>query len=221
VLFINFSKSAAGKALIKVWKASDPNANPKELYFKDVYPNEINQEIETRLSQKLFQKDYEERLREKFLEEKATVHAELQRQRESLGSECKPDVLSQVFRATIGRSLLNWSRDADAAKREANEVTGLIRLTTGVSLKDIATHGLRGGEGSFLREAKDFWTDSLDEIGIGENNEVRRLFRNLDVTNLPLPPEVKITIDDRSIDNARKNLETLVDPLNIRGLFDW
>jgi hypothetical protein len=119
---------------------------------------------------------------------------------------CKPDVVSQIFRGTIGRLLLTYAGNKEAAKNEKGDIAALTRLLTGISLTDIMKYGIGGGPNSEVKKLGRTWTDGLDSVGIGPNSALRQGAAALDPTNQNVPKQLQITIDNRSMDNLGKNV---------------
>ncbi|MBB3746982.1 hypothetical protein FHX10_006535 [Rhizobium sp. BK591] len=92
-----------------------------------------------------------------------------------LDGSCKSDVGNQVVRVALAP--IGWiGGNFEAAKDEHNLVTQVFKAVSGVSPKDIAKHGILGGENSELRKL-------ANVIAGGENSEVRKTLRFLDPSN--------------------------------------
>ncbi|AWO87806.1 MULTISPECIES: hypothetical protein [Bradyrhizobium] len=202
ISFKNWEESATAQALLKTLrKGTDPSA----YFFKEIYPKEMTEAQEVTMAQKVFKYDYETRLRPKLDEDVKKVRANLAEAKDNLDKNCKPDVVSQVFRGTIGRVLLTYEGNKQAAKNEKGDLAHFIRLTSGISLTDIARYGLRGGPNSELAKLGKTWTDGLDSVGIGKNSVIRQFGRAVDPTNLNVPKPLQITVDRNTGSNILRN----------------
>lgn len=202
----SWEESASGVELIKAWKADNPNVNLVEDFNSKIYSKEMTAEKEIELARKLYQFDYEQNIKPKLDASVTTINKNLAEAKQKVDENCKPDVVSQIFRGTIGRILLTYAGNKEAAKNEKGDFAALTRLLTGISLTDIMKYGIGGGPNSELKKLGKTWTDGLDSIGIGPNSFLRQATAALDPTNIKVPKELQITIDDRSLPNLEKNL---------------
>lgn len=91
-----------------------------------------------------------------LLEKKqGATQAKLDEAKGKLYSGCPQDVGNQVFRGAV--TILTAPVDVmkgnfDAAGRESGDVDKLLRAITGVSVKDIKSHGVCGGSNSEMRK---------------------------------------------------------------------
>ncbi|GAB4520265.1 MAG: hypothetical protein Tsb0019_21160 [Roseibium sp.] len=100
--------------------------------------------------------NFRHELRSFRLKERDLTAAEFARQSDELGSACRMDAGNQALRVVLTTAMAPVDivlGNIKAAEREANVVTGAVRATTGVSLRDIQDHGLAGGENSEVRKA--------------------------------------------------------------------
>lgn len=203
--FKQWSESATSIELIKLKVAADSAFDASAFFSDSIYKTEVSAEQETKLAYMVFDIDYE-RLKKKVDEDVSKVRSNLAESKASLDANCKQDVVSQIFRGTIGRALLTLAGNKEAAKNEKGDIAAFVRLTTGISITDILKNGLRGGENSELAKLGKAWTAGLDSVGIGENSELRKVAAAIDPTNLDVPKQLQFKIDDRSVENAITNL---------------
>jgi hypothetical protein len=201
-----WEQSASGAELIKAWKTTDPNVNVVDDFNKKIYSKEMTPEKEIEMARRLYKIDYEQNIKPKLDQSVATINKNIADSKQKVDESCKPDVVSQIFRGTIGRLLLIYAGNKEAAKNEKGDIAALTRLLTGISLTDITKYGIGGGPNSELKKLGKTWTDGLDSIGIGPNSFLRQGAAALDPTNLNVPKQLQITIDDRSLPNLEKNL---------------
>ncbi len=204
--YTEWTKTATAGELTKAWLSLDPKSDVKKKFFATIYKKQVSSDQEKKFAYTLFQLDYKQNIKPKLDIEAADVRQKLQDNKKELDEGCSPDVLSQVLRGTIGRAILTYNRNKDAAENEKGDIAYEVRRWTGISLTDIAKYGLRGGENSELSKLGKAWTAGLDSIGIGENHFLREAARALDVTNMKVPKGLQVTIDDDSVDNTLKNL---------------
>ncbi|WP_144578917.1 hypothetical protein [Agrobacterium sp. DE0009] len=200
-----WSDSPAGKGTIASW-GNPGEEKVQEMFFQHIYPAEIKPDVETTLARQLFKMDYDQKIKPTLASDRAEISKKLDEQRAQLDASCKPDVVSQIFRGTIGNALVMLKGNFDAAKREPGELAKVVRAVTGISIGDIMKNGLAGGENSEMNKLRKNWTVALDNVGIGQNNEIRRALAAIDPTNLPSPKEVQVNIDKGTIPNLKKNL---------------
>lgn len=194
-IFKNWSESPEVKSLLDLQRASNPSFDVRKFFLETVYPGILTPEKEAELVRDLFKVHYASILRPQLTQERSELDRKIAEQRSVLDENCKPDVFSQVVRATIGRMMLVVGNNFDAAKNERGEIAKLVRATSGISLDDIGRHGLLGGENSELRRG-------LERAGIGENHEVRKGLERIGAALSPgnwkietprAPPPIEIT----------------------------
>lgn len=106
---------------------------------------------------------------------KAQTEDEYGNAKKDLDGSCKSDVGNQVLRVALAP--IGWiGGNFEAAKDEHNLVTQVFKAVSGISPKDIAKHGILGGENSELRKL-------ANSIAGGENSEVRKALRFMDPSN--------------------------------------
>jgi hypothetical protein len=201
-----WEQSASGVELIKAWQKDDPKVDLVKAFNAKIYSKEMTKEKETTLAQKFYQIDYEQNIKPKIDADVATINKNISESKQKISENCKPDVVSQIFRGTIGRVLLTYEGNKQASKDEKGDLARLTRQFTGVSLTDIMKYGIGGGPNSEAKKLGKTWTDGLDSVGIGPNSVLRQTAAALDPTNVKLPSQVKVTINKNSLPNLEKNL---------------
>ena len=200
-----WSDSPTGKGTIASWRAANANVDIKNQFLQFIYPKEVSTDLENSLATQLFKRDYIENIKPNMDKEVKEINAMLASKKEELDEACSSDVVSQVFRGTLGRVIMIGQANFDAAKNEDGDIAAAVRAITGISITDIFKYGLSGGENSEINKLKRTWIDALDNAGVGKNHFVRETLRSLDVTNMNVPKELQITIDSRSLKNACTN----------------
>ncbi|WP_299969170.1 hypothetical protein [uncultured Roseobacter sp.] len=204
-IFSVWSNSPTGTGVLASWgEISGEEAYTK--FFDNIYPTLITDDDERKTAHALFQRDYDERIRPDFDKEIAEQNVRLEEAGEKVGEACSPDVFSTIVRSTIGRAVMIVGNNFEAAKDEKGDLAAVVRAVSGISVTDILKYGIAGGENSEFNKIKETWSATLDFAGIGENHAVRVLLRELDVTNVDLPDEVEVTVDDESAENLTTNL---------------
>ncbi len=201
-----WEKSASGVIIIKGWLKENPKVDVVKEFSAQIYAKEMTKDNETTLARKLYQIDYEQNIKPKIDADVAKIKKNIAESKKKIDENCKPDVVSQIFRGTIGRVLLTYEGNKQASKDEKGDLARLTRQFTGISLTDIMKHGIGGGPNSEAKKLGKAWTDGLDSVGIGPNSDLRKTAAALDPTNVKLPPQVQITIDKNSADNLKKNV---------------
>ena len=122
---------------------------------------------------------------------KAQTEQEYNIAKSDLDGLCKSDVGNQVIR--IAAAPIGWiGGNFEAAKDESNLVTQVFKAVSGISPKDIAEHGILGGEKSELRK--------LANSIAGENSEVNKVLRIITNPTIDLPKVDLPTIDLPKVD---------------------
>lgn len=201
-----WEKSASGVIIITGWLKENPKADVVKEYSTQIYAKEIDKNKETTLARKLYQIDYELNIKPRIDADVATIKKNIAEGKQKIDENCKPDVVSQIFRGTIGRVLLTYEGNKQASKDEKGDIARLTRQFTGISLTDIMKHGIGGGPGSEAKKLGKAWTDGLDSVGIGPDSVLRKTAAAVDPTNLKVPPQLQITINKNSADNLKKNV---------------
>ncbi|MBI2740785.1 MAG: hypothetical protein HYX38_30150 [Rhodospirillales bacterium] len=141
-----------------------------DAWFKDMVAAVDPQDLESLIST-----SYRVLLKEELARVRSATEASYDAAKAELDSSCKSDVGSQVLRVVIAP--LGWiGGNLEAGKSEKNIVTQVFRGVTGISAKDIAKHGILGGENSELRKL-------ANTAAGGENSEVRKGLRFMDPGN--------------------------------------
>ena len=106
-----------GKGTIASWQTTDLTVQ-KDKFDKFVYPQKVSQEQETIFARAVFQKDYADNLKPQIAKDMSELQKTIAEKRAELGDACKPDVFSQVMRATIGNAVLIVNGNFEASKNE-------------------------------------------------------------------------------------------------------
>lgn len=141
-----------------------------DAWFKDIIASLQPEELES-----LVNTTYRLMAREELARGQAKTEAEYEKAKSELDGSCRSDVGSQVLR--VAMAPIGWvGGNIEGAQREHNIVTQVFRGVTGVSARDIASHGILGGENSELRKL-------ARAIAGGPNSEVNKALRILDPSN--------------------------------------
>ena len=131
---------------------------------------------EKALREKITQQ-YRAWLEQEYRTARQETAAQFDAEGKKLKEECAPDVASQLTRASMAalvKPVTQTVQQWEAAKDESGELSKAAKATIDVSLDDIATGGLLGGDKS---DARNFVEKTL---GVGRNHEVRKLGRKID-----------------------------------------
>ncbi|WP_181708720.1 hypothetical protein [Chthonobacter rhizosphaerae] len=156
-----------------------------DVWFSDmlaaVAPADLNELINT---------TYRTLAKEEIAKYESETEAEFQKAKGELDSACKKDVGSQVLR--VAMAPISWiGGNFEAAKDEHNLVTQTFKAVTGISPKDIAEHGILGGNSELrkLVEAVGLTKKSAPIVILGEmditnpDSAAGGFVRDLDITN--------------------------------------
>ncbi|MER9669939.1 MULTISPECIES: hypothetical protein [unclassified Mesorhizobium] len=135
-----------------------------DAWFKDMIAAVDPQDL-----QNLINETYRMMAKEEVAQYRSKTEAGYDKAKSELDGSCKQDVGNQALRvvlAPIGIIGGNF----EAAKDERNVVTQVFRAMTGISLKDIASHGILGGDNSELRKL-------VNGLVGGKNSEVNKFLQ--------------------------------------------
>lgn len=197
--FKAWSDDPGTKVILDALKAKDPKLDPKVLFITEVYPKVITPEKEAEYVRAIYKADYDSKIRPQLVTSRAELEKQIAAEKQKMDGACKPDVLSQVLRGTIGNALIILGNNWNAAQNEKGEVAKYFRATSGVSLTDIQKYGIQGGPNS-----------ELNKILGGENSAARQVIKALD------PSQWKIKVDAPKIDPP-----TITLPGNVRVCVPW
>ena|ERR1019366_9488541 len=203
--------SAAGKGVLKSWQplANDDVAKAKFMEF--VYDAEIPPDLERKLAQAVYQKDYNEHLKPQLIKAATDLNKDIADNRAKLDEACSPTVFATFLRVTLGNAIIMVNGNFDAAKREDGEVAKAVRALTGISVTDIMKNGLQGGENSEVSKFNKMLDGVMEKNGLGRATVVGQIFNALNPTKWSATvPQIKvdtrIKIDSRSLSNTATNL---------------
>lgn len=205
-LYESWLSDPAVATYIREQKEKDSSFDSEGLFTELVYKSQVKPDAEVKLAQQLFKNSYENKIKSQLLEKQNEIDETIANAKNEVEDNCSKGVGDQIMRATIGRLILTYEGNKAAAKNEKGDIAAFIRQFTGISLTDIAKYGLAGGPNSEMNKLKVSITQGLDNIGIGENHIIRQIGRAIDPTNIKLPKQVQITVDDKSLKNLERNL---------------
>lgn len=176
--------------LLKQLAKADKSFDPQVFFMETVYPQAVTKDDENKAVLEMFRIDKEAVIIPRLEGQRAELETQISEQKATLDASCKPDVVSQIFRATFGNAAIIIDRNSQAAKNENGDIAGFIRLTSGISLTDIGKQGILGGDNSELRKL-------ANSVAGGENSELRKALRSLDETFNPARwkvdlPDIKV-----------------------------
>ncbi|QRY69122.1 hypothetical protein JVX98_12905 [Ensifer sp. PDNC004] len=157
-------QSETSKPLIEMAKKNDPQFEPLKFFKESIYPQAVPLEQEREYIRLLFKADYAASIRPRLLEQRSKVEEEIQQKKGELDDSCKPTVVDQLLRATIGNVASAVDANFKAAENESGEVAKSVRALTGISLGDIQKYGIAGGPNS-----------EFNKILGGQNSELRKI----------------------------------------------
>ena len=146
----SWSDDPVNAALLTQLLTANPVFDKKSFFVTTVYPKAITPEMEADFVRKLYQLDYQQKLRPQLLAGQSEIEKTLVSKKSELDQSCKPDVFNQVLRGTIGNALSILGNNAEAAKNEKGDIAKLFRGLSGISITDIQANGIRGGPNSEL-----------------------------------------------------------------------
>jgi hypothetical protein len=197
ILYVDAIKEAAYKSwfddpqtkpLIAAVTAQAPDFDSRKFFFDKVYSVAVTPEKEKAIVQALYQNDYKTKFRPEMQKSRDDLEKQISSEQEKMDGACRPDLVSQLFRGTIGNALAILGNNWKAAEREPGEIAKFVRITSGVSISDIAANGLQGGANS-----------EVNKILGGDNSALRLAIRNLDpgTWKVDLP---EITVHTHTVD---------------------
>jgi hypothetical protein len=103
----------------------------------------------------IIQSEYKKTKRLALEQQKGVIQVKLDESKNNLYKSCPQDVGNQVFRGaiTILSAPVNIVQgNFDGASRESGDIAKLLRIITGVSVTDIQSRGVCGGDNSEMRK---------------------------------------------------------------------
>lgn len=140
------------KPLFEMLRAEKPDFNARKIFDEKVYPEAFPPDREADLVRQLFKRDYENHIKPEMLRSRQELEQQLNDGRAELDQACNPTLVGQLFRGTVGNLLIAAGNAWAAGQREPGEVAKWIRVTSGVSVGDIAKYGVQGGENSVVNQ---------------------------------------------------------------------
>lgn len=175
--FKAWSDDPTAQTLIQMALKNDPQFDARKLFLTDIYPKVMTPEKEAEYVRSLFKADYEAKFKPDLIKARQALDTEINAKKKEMDAACKPDVLSQVLRGTIGNALAMLGNNWSAAQNEKGDIAKYYRATTGISIADIQKYGIQGGPGS-----------EMNKILGGEKSVAREVINALD------PSKWKVTV---------------------------
>lgn len=173
--------SPTGKGVVQSWQPIAEDA-AKAKFLEFIYAKEIPPELEKKLAQSVFQKDYADHLKSKLGKMATEVNDDINANKEKLDGACSAGEFSKFLRMTLGNAMIMVHGNFDAAKREDGEIAKAVRATTGISVTDILKDGLQGGPNSEVAKFNKMLEDVLDKNGMGGSTVVGQVFNSINPT---------------------------------------
>lgn len=167
--FKAWSGDPTATALINALKQANAKFNPHIYFVTEIYPKVVTADKEAEYVRTLYKTDYQAKLRPQLLAARSDLDKANGVEKTKLDAACKPDVVSQILRGTIGNALLILGNNWSAAQNEKGDVAKYFRATSGISITDIQQYGIQGGPNS-----------ELNKIMGGENSAARAVIKALD-----------------------------------------
>lgn len=200
--------SPTGKGVIQSWQPIAADAE-KAKFLDFIYTKEISPEIEKKLAQSVFQKDYADHIKPKLDSMVADVNNDINANKEKLNGACSSSEFSKFMRVTLGNAMIMVNGNFAAAKKEDGEIAKAVRAFTGISVTDILKNGVQGGSNSEVSKFNKILEDVLDKNGMGNSTVVGQVFNSINplkwkveipkvdlkhIPNIPLPklPDVPL-----------------------------
>lgn len=210
--FTVWKSTANGKAVINSWNTQDTKVITDNFY-KFIYPAQITEDQEKLLAKALFKKDYEENVKPKLDAQVKTVNAKVAEGKKELDGACKSDVVSQLFRVSLGNLIKTVGGNFEAVKNESGFGAQIVRATTGVSITDIVKYGIVGSDSSELSKINKTFNKALEDAGLGKSTVVGQMIQvfnpaNIHLLEIKIPDKVDttITIDSGTVPNIITNI---------------
>jgi hypothetical protein len=210
--FQTWSNDPGAKAILDAMRAKDPAFDAKELFITKVYPQVVTSEREAEYVRALYKADYDANIRPELTKSRLDLEVQLSSQKQIMDESCKPTVIAQVFRGTIGNALALLGNNWDSAQSEKGDVAKYFRATSGISLSDVKKYGIRGGDNSELRKL----------VG-GDGSVASQVVKALDPTQwkIPLPNIPLPTIPAPNVTVPPIAPPTITLPGNVRVCVPW
>lgn len=173
--------SPGGKGVMQSWQPIAEDA-ARAKFLKFIYAKEIPPELEKKLAQSVFQKDYADHLKAKLDKMATDVNDDINANKEKLDGACSSSEFSKFMRMTLGNAMIMVHGNFDSAKREDGEIAKAVRATTGISVTDILKDGLQGGPNSEVAKFNKMLEDVLDKNGMGGSTVVGQVFSSINPT---------------------------------------
>jgi hypothetical protein len=167
--------------VIQSWQPIAEDA-AKAKFLEFIYAKEIPPELEKKLAQSVFQKDYADHLKSKLDEMVTDVNNDINANKAKLDGACSKDEFSKFMRMTLGNAMIMVHGNFEAAKREDGEIAKAVRAITGISITDILKSGLQGGPNSEVAKFNKMLEGVLDKNGMGNSTVVGQFFNAINPT---------------------------------------
>lgn len=184
-LFQDWAKRPDIAPLIEGNRKANPAFDSEKFFLETVYPSVVTSDKEDEYVNALFKAIINSIL----INGQADLNAQLSKQKKELDKSCKPDVVSQLIRVTIGNAAIVISSNFEAGKHESGFLSKITRSTIGVSLDDIAKHGLAGGPESEVNKALNNLVGKDSKMREAIQAVLRLSFKppKIEAPNIPLP----------------------------------
>ena len=210
-----WKETPAGKGVLESWQPLPDEAAAKVKFLTFVYAKEVSPELEKKLAQSVYQKDYAENIKPKLASAAAGVNNDINNNKAKLDESCSQSEFSRFMRVTLGNAMIIVNGNFDAAKNESGEIAKAVRAITGISITDILKNGLQGGENSEVAKFNKMLEGVLDRNGMGSSTVAGQVLNSINPTKwkislpeakLPSKIDTTIRIDEGSFKNTITNV---------------
>ncbi|EPV8439233.1 hypothetical protein [Klebsiella variicola] len=146
-------KNENAKKIYETKIKEDPNFDAKKYFIETLYPIFMSQSAENELVNQSFKNDYEKNIQPKIAEMRVNLEKQLNEQKDKYDQTCKSDVVNQVIRVVFSTAISPINNSIQGMKNEDGTLNQGIYLLSGISMNDINTKGLFGGENSVVNNA--------------------------------------------------------------------
>lgn len=143
---------AAKDQLVKL-KTKTPDLDEKKYFIENIYPMVITPDSEGKMVLELYKSDYEKNIQPQISQARVELEKTIGEGKQTYDESCKPDVVNQAIRATFGNLAIAINSNVEGAKREDGDIAKAIRAISGISIADIGTKGLFGGDNSVINQS--------------------------------------------------------------------